>query len=82
MAIQPARPLHDPAGKPAGHHPNCDSGAPHARGLEFDGVVVVELADFPQNLGRRGSLYTALTRPSRELAVVHTEPLPERLRKR
>ncbi|WP_304524622.1 AAA family ATPase [Dactylosporangium sp. AC04546] len=53
-----------------------------ARGLEFDGVVVVEPADFPQNLGRQGPLYTALTRPNRELAVVHTKPLPERLRKR
>lgn len=52
------------------------------RGLEFDGVVVVEPADFPQNLGRQGPLYTALTRPNRELAVVHTKPLPERLRKR
>ncbi|SIN35723.1 AAA family ATPase [Micromonospora cremea] len=53
-----------------------------ARGLEFDGVVVVEPADFPQNLGRQGPLYTALTRPNRELTVVHTKPLPERLRKR
>lgn len=53
-----------------------------ARGLEFDAVVVVEPADFPQNLGRHGPLYTALTRPNRELAVVHTKPLPERLRKR
>ncbi len=53
-----------------------------ARGLEFDAVIVVEPADFPQNLGRQGPLYTALTRPNRELAVVHTKPLPERLRKR
>lgn len=53
-----------------------------ARGLEFDAVVVVEPADFPQNLARHGPLYTALTRPNRELAVVHTKPLPERLRKR
>ncbi|WP_432872517.1 AAA family ATPase [Microbispora rosea] len=53
-----------------------------ARGLEFDGVVVVEPADFPQNFGRQGPLYTALTRPNRELAVVHTKPLPDRIRKR
>jgi DNA helicase II / ATP-dependent DNA helicase PcrA len=54
-----------------------------ARGLEFDAVVVVEPADFPQNLGRQGPLYTALTRPNRELTVVHAKPLPERrLRKR
>ncbi|MGC4815616.1 AAA family ATPase [Micromonospora sp. DT228] len=53
-----------------------------ARGLEFDAVVVVEPADFPQNLGRQGPLYTALTRPNRELVVVHAKPLSERLRKR
>ena len=53
-----------------------------ARGLEFDAVIVVEPADFPQNLGRQGPLYTALTRPNRELVVVHTKPLPDRLRKR
>ncbi|MEO3748401.1 hypothetical protein [Plantactinospora sp. B5E13] len=52
-----------------------------ARGLEFDAVVVVEPADFPQNLGRHGPLYTALTRPNRELAVVHAKPLPDPLRK-
>ncbi|MBU2667412.1 AAA family ATPase [Actinoplanes bogorensis] len=51
-----------------------------ARGLEFDGVVVVEPADFPQNLGRQGPLYTALTRPNRELVVLHTKPLPDKLR--
>ena len=53
-----------------------------ARGLEFDGVVVVEPADFPQNFGRHGPLYTALTRANRELAVVHTDALPEPLRRR
>jgi DNA helicase IV len=53
-----------------------------ARGLEFDGVVVSEPAAFPENFGRRGPLYTSLTRPNRELAVVHSKPLrrswPER----
>ncbi|MDR7384409.1 AAA family ATPase [Promicromonospora iranensis] len=53
-----------------------------ARGLEFDGVVVSEPADFPENFGRRGPLYTSLTRPNRELAVVHSKPLPEELRPR
>lgn len=53
-----------------------------ARGLEFDGVVVVEPADFPRNFGRQGPLYTALTRANRELAVVHAEGLPEELRRR
>jgi DNA helicase IV len=53
-----------------------------ARGLEFDGVVVVEPSDFPQNFGRHGPLYTALTRANRELAVVHADALPEPLRRR
>lgn len=52
----------------------------HARGLEFDGVVVVEPSAFPPNLGRQGQLYTALTRPNRELVIVHSKPLPEELR--
>jgi DNA helicase IV len=53
-----------------------------ARGLEFDAVIVVEPADFPPNLGRQGPLYTALTRPNRELAIVHAKPLPDALRRR
>jgi DNA helicase IV len=53
-----------------------------ARGLEFDGVVVIEPSDFPQNFGRHGPLYTALTRANRELAVVHADGLPEPLRRR
>ena len=57
-------------------HPNV------ARGLEFDAVIVVEPADFPQNLGRHGLLYTALTPANRELVVLHTKPLPDKLRKR
>ena len=52
-----------------------------ARGLEFDAVVVVEPSSFPKNLGREGPLYTALTRPNRELVVVHSKPLPDRLRR-
>jgi DNA helicase IV len=52
----------------------------NARGLEFDGVVVVEPAAFPENLARQGSLYTSLTRANRELAVVHARPLPDGLR--
>ena len=55
---------------------------PHdARGLEFDGVVVVEPAHFPRNLGRRGLLYTSLTRANRSLVVVHAAALPDELRK-
>lgn len=47
-----------------------------ARGLEFDAVVVVEPVDFPENVGRQGVLYTALTRANRFLTVVHRKPLP------
>ena len=53
------------------------------RGLEFDGVVVVEPADFRKNnLGRHGSLYTSLTRANKKLVVVHSKRLPEALRGR
>ncbi len=51
-----------------------------ARGLEFDGVVVVEPGSFPQNLGREGMLYTSLTRATKELVVVHSKALPKGLR--
>ena len=64
-------------------------GAQAANGLEFDAVVVVE----PSQIARRGSsdclaitprglrtLYVALTRPTRRLAVVAVEGLPETLR--
>jgi DNA helicase IV len=60
-----------------------------ANGLEFDGVVVVE----PGQIARRGSrggtsitprglrtLYVAMTRPTRRLAIVAVESLPETLR--
>ena len=55
-----------------------------AKGLEFDAIVVVEpaaiLAERPD--GGVGGLYTALTRATRALAIVHAQPLPEALRKR
>jgi hypothetical protein len=48
------------------------------KGLEFDAVVVVEpaaiLAERPD--GGAGGLYTALTRSTRALAIVHQAPLP------
>jgi hypothetical protein len=48
------------------------------KGLEFDAAVVIEpaaiLAERPD--GGRGGLYTALTRSTRALAVLHAEPLP------
>jgi hypothetical protein len=52
-----------------------------ARGLEFDGVVVVEPDDFPQNVGRDGVLYTSLTRATQELAVLYSGKLPRNLRR-
>lgn len=52
-----------------------------ARGLEFDGVVVVEPGAFPENLGREGQLYTSLTRANRELIVLWHRDLPDALRK-
>ncbi|MDQ6797610.1 MAG: UvrD-helicase domain-containing protein [Actinomycetota bacterium] len=51
-----------------------------AKGLEFDSVVVVEparlVAESPQGLR---ALYVALTRTTRRLRVVHSEPLPAAL---
>jgi DNA helicase IV len=50
------------------------------KGLEFDGVVVVEpsriAAEAPQGLR---ALFVALTRPTQRLTVVHAEPLPAAL---
>ena len=51
-----------------------------ARGLEFDGVVVVEPADFPENFGRQGVLFTALTRANRLLTVVNHRALPGKMK--
>jgi DNA helicase-2/ATP-dependent DNA helicase PcrA len=53
-----------------------------ARGIEFDAVVVEEPADFHKNVGRDGVLYTSLTRPNKELVVVHSASLPKELRGR
>ncbi len=50
------------------------------KGLELDGVVVVEpariVSDSPHGLR---ALYVALTRATQRLAVVHADPLPEPL---
>jgi len=55
---------------------------PHvAKGLEFDAALVVEpaaiLAERPD--GGPGGLYTALTRSTRALVIVHAESLPAAL---
>jgi hypothetical protein len=56
-------------------------GLADVKGLEFDAAVVIEpatiLAERPD--GGRGGLYTALTRSTRALAIVHADPLPEHL---
>ena len=52
-----------------------------AKGLEFDAIVVVEPAAILRERpdGGVGGLYTALTRATRAMSVVHAEPLPEPL---
>ena len=54
----------------------------NVRGLEFDGVVVVEPAEFRPNREGHGALYTSLTRAHRKLVVVHSRALPQELRRR
>jgi len=51
------------------------------KGLEFDAVLVVDPAAIPAERpdGGAGGLYTALTRSTRALAVVHAAPLPAAL---
>jgi DNA helicase IV len=50
------------------------------KGLEFDGVIVVEPAAIVAESERGMSdLYVALTRATRRLAVIHTEPLGKEL---
>jgi DNA helicase IV len=60
-----------------------------ANGLEFDGVVVVEPGEIASRGARAGTsitarglrtLYVAMTRPTRRLAIVAVEALPETLR--
>jgi DNA helicase IV len=49
-----------------------------AKGLEFDAVVIVEPAAIYEQRpdGGAGGLYTALTRSTRALAIVHADALP------
>jgi DNA helicase IV len=50
------------------------------KGLELDGVVVVEPARIvAEEMQGMRALYVALTRATKTLAVVHAEPLPEAL---
>ncbi len=51
-----------------------------AKGLEIDGVIVVEPARIvASEIQGKRALYVALTRPTQRLTVVHSEPLPEAL---
>ena len=59
-----------------------------SNGLEFDGVIVIEPAQIAARASKDGSatlrglrtLYVAMTRPTRRLAIVHTQDLPPTLR--
>jgi DNA helicase IV len=50
---------------------------PQAKGLEFDGVVLLEpaaiVAESPRGMN---DLYVAITRPTQRLHVLHADPLP------
>ncbi|EWC59678.1 ATP-dependent DNA helicase rep [Actinokineospora spheciospongiae] len=68
-----------------GEHPELESQVAvltvrQSKGLEFDGVLLVEparvVAESPRG---RNDLYVALTRATQRLGVVHTEPVPEAL---
>ncbi|WP_418607637.1 ATP-binding domain-containing protein [Georgenia sp. SUBG003] len=48
-----------------------------AKGLEFDAVVVAEPAEILAAGRGLNDLYVAMTRPTRELTVVHTGEPPE-----
>lgn len=48
------------------------------KGLEFDDVIVVEPAQIVEDEGLAG-LYVAMTRPTRNLTLIHSEPLPSPL---
>jgi DNA helicase IV len=72
-----------PFGEPETHGldaPITLVGVDVVKGLEFDGVVVVEpsriVDDSPQGLR---ALFVALTRPTQRLTIVHERPLPSPL---
>jgi DNA helicase IV len=49
------------------------------KGLEFDGVIVVEPTEIMSGDAGAAELYVALTRATQRLGVVHTTPLPDAL---
>jgi DNA helicase IV len=74
--LNPGRALRDGLDRPVSVVP-----VSYVKGLELDGVVVVEpgriVSESAQGMR---SLYVALTRATRLLSIVHHEPLPEALR--
>src|SRR5581483_7845619 len=55
-------------------------GVAETKGLEFEGVILIERAAILAESERGMSdLYVALTRATRRLAVVHAEPLPKEM---
>lgn len=52
----------------------CLLDAVTSKGLEFDSVILLE----PAHIGKQsvGNLFVAMTRPTRHLVTLHTEPLP------
>ncbi|WP_433224989.1 ATP-binding domain-containing protein [Microtetraspora malaysiensis] len=60
--------------------PVCVLTVAEAKGLEFDSVIVVEPGEILRESPRGPSdLYVALTRATRRLGVIHSEPLPHAL---
>lgn len=52
--------------------------AQDSKGLEFDGIIVVEPIELLHGHDRgAGDLYVAMTRPTRCLEILHSRPLPE-----
>ena len=47
-----------------------------AKGLEFDGVLLLEPAAIRTDSPRGRTLYVAITRPTQRLHVLHADPLP------
>lgn len=47
-----------------------------SKGLEYDGVILVDPQEILAENGNASDLYVAMTRPTQELIVVHHQPLP------
>lgn len=74
-ALQASNVLLDPTGTVADAVTVLPVGS--TKGLEFDGVVVVEPSQVVREAAQGlRALYVALTRATRSLVIVHSEPLP------